>query len=267
VYLDAHCHLADPRLDATRDQAIAHAVAGGVTGFLQGGVGPDDWKRQRALAARYVNQIFPVYGLHPWWVHDHSDASSNEALKLLETEYTDGVGLGELGLDFIPKRASSATRQTRVFTHQLRLAKKRDLPLVLHLVQAHDEALEIMKNIGVPTRGGIVHSFSGTAAHAKAYRALGLTISVGGPLTRKGFENLKATVVSMPWQEIAIESDSPDQPSESHRGGLNEPATIWEVAAVVAKLHGLGEDGAKQVLESSSSRIARIYGIERRSQN
>lgn len=64
-YLDAHCHLADPRLSASLAGVLERARLQNIGGFLQGGVGPEDWGRQRELARRFPAQIYPVFGVHP----------------------------------------------------------------------------------------------------------------------------------------------------------------------------------------------------------
>lgn len=76
---DVHCHLADPRIFQNLDEIVARSIEKGVTGFLQGGVGPDDWKRQKELKNRFPEQIIPCFGLHPYWVSAHTHGECMEA--------------------------------------------------------------------------------------------------------------------------------------------------------------------------------------------
>jgi TatD DNase family protein len=259
--IDAHCHLADPRLDGVRDELIARARARGITRFIQGGVGPEDWDRQLALAASYPKIIEPVFGLHPWWVAEKSERECDEALARLPAYlYRGAVAVGELGLDFHGRRSGTVGHalQEKVFKIQLELAKQRDLPLILHVVKAHGRALEILKAVGLPKAGGIVHSFSGELADGEAYIGLGLTLSVGGPVARKGFERTKQAVVSIPIENWVLETDSPDQPPPSHAGGLNEPVTLFEVAEAFGALKGVSPEAA---LERSRENLIRIFRL------
>jgi TatD DNase family protein len=264
AYLDAHCHLADPRLKPRLEEVLARARDRGVTRFIQGGVGPEDWARQRELSQRFPGQILPVFGLHPWWVAEHGDGELEPALTELAQALPGAIALGELGLDY-GRRGPTDThlRQERAFRLQLRLARRTAKPLVLHIVRAHGPAIEILQSEGIPPSGGIVHSYSGSAEQAKTYLSLGLGLSVGGPLLRrtadgKPFEKLQRAVVSIPEDRLLIETDSPDQPPPSRQGGLNEPVTLWEVAAEIARLRG---GSAEEWLDRSRDNAARIFGL------
>ncbi len=256
AYLDAHCHLADPRFDEDRDAVLARAEAAGVRWFFQGGVDPGDWARQSALADR---RWFLSFGLHPWWVADHDDDACDRALAELGQALAGAHALGELGLDFFPRLPkSSHDRQRRLFRLQLQLARRLEKPLVLHLVRCHGEALAIMKQEGGRFRG-IVHGFAGSYAVAEAYMAMGLLISVGGALTREGRRKLKDAVCRIPGDRLVIESDAPDMAPQSFRGRRNEPASVWDTARAAADLRG---ERAEDVLARGTANMARHFEWE-----
>jgi len=240
AYIDAHCHLADSRFDGDREAALERAADAGLGGFVQGGVGPEDWARQQTLADPRWRLAF---GLHPWWVAERDEAACEDALAKLETLVDRAPILGELGLDFHPKlpRASHG-RQEVVFRRQLELARRRDKPLALHVVQAHGPAIEILKKAGGAFRG-IVHGFTGSWETARAYLDLGLLISVGGALTREGYRKLKTAVGRIPPDRLVIESDAPDMAPAAHSGERNEPAFIWETARAAAALRNETAEG------------------------
>lgn len=255
-YIDAHCHLADLRLEPTLGQVIARAESEGVAAFIQGGVGPEDWERQLALAQSHPGKIHPVFGLHPWWVDAHDEGEVDRALALLPNYLPKGVALGELGLDHGPRtRSESHAIQERAFRRQLDLAGEK--PLVLHIVSAHQQALNILRESRKSWRG-IVHAYTGSREVARQYVELGLTISVGGAVARKGFERLKQSVVALPLDQIVVESDAPDQPPPSFEGKLNEPSSLFETAQAIGTLKGVS---AQEVLERSRDNLARIFGV------
>lgn len=264
-FVDAHCHLTDPRLrPEVLDEMIARSRIAGVRAWIQGGVGPEDWDRQQDLARRYPGRIGVSFGLHPWWVTDQSDAHVEEGLLALEARVAECLAIGELGLDErkiagfpAEEREAIRKRQLRAFGGQLQIARKRQKPLILHIVQAHGKALEILGNSGGPPEaGGIVHAFSGPEEIARRYVDLGLALSVSGVITRKGFESLKKAVVSVPGDSLVIETDAPDQPLEGD-SGLNEPARLPRVADAVAALRG---ESREQVLKRSARNLRRIFG-------
>lgn len=258
-WIDSHCHLADPRWDATRTQVLAAAKDRGIGYFVQGGVGPEDWLRQQELKKQY-SQILPVFGLHPYWVAAHDEEECEEALNLLPPFLPGAVALGELGLDFRPHiMKDSQERQFACFEEQLQLAQVSDLPVVLHLVQAHEEALRAMDLWGLPQAGGLVHSFNGSAHKAKELLARGLYLSVGGPVCRPDNVKLHQAVREIPLEKLLIETDSPDQPPPQHAHGLNPPESLWEVAKTIGHIKEL--DPA-EILDISTTNCRRLLKME-----
>jgi TatD DNase family protein len=241
---------------------IARARALGVTRFVMGGIEPTEWVKQREIEAQFPGQIFTAFGLHPWWVDqafrdgapERVTHALDELTKTLQSGYRPQA-IGETGLDLGPRvDPASLPLQITAFRAQLALARKQGLPLVLHIVRAHEQALEILAEHG--ELRGLVHSFSGNSTVAERYRRLGLLISVGAGVTRNGFESLKKAVVRLPAESLVIESDSPDQ--------LPEPASVWEVARAVAALMGRPESAAQQILEQSRINLERdfFYGSQ-----
>lgn len=155
-WIDSHCHIADSRFAAFLNPMIEEAKMRGISYFIQGGIGPEDWDRQLILAEKYKNQIGLCFGLHPYWVVDHSLQECEEALDLLALKVPQALLLGELGLDFRPRILKSTEessessmetakeKQISIFEMQLELALSVRKPFVLHLVQAHEEGLLIL---------------------------------------------------------------------------------------------------------------------------
>jgi TatD DNase family protein len=255
-WIDAHCHLADPRIADQVDGFILKAKAKGINEFVQGGVGPEDWERQRVLRDLYPQQIKLCFGLHPYWVSDHTREECETALDLLSKNVKEAEALGELGLDFRPHiLKDSEALQIEMFEAQLELAEIAHKPVVLHLVQAFDKALQIFDVHGVVPRGGMVHSFNGSVNQADAYLKLGLKLSVGGPLVRPDNQRLRQAVSKIPMDSLLLESDSPDQPPPSHQGLMNEPATIIEVAEIVSQLKQIPTE---EVLDRASQNLRKL---------
>lgn len=276
-WIDAHSHLADPRwhgdlngpglaaadlsrmaaADTNVDDAIAEAVRLGVGFFLQGGVGPEDWVAQEKLKARYPDRIGLCFGLHPYWVVAHDEDLCEIALDGLAHKLASAMALGEAGLDFRPHiMKDSRERQISVFEQQLELATATHLPVVLHLVQAHDEALLMFDLWGVPKAGGLVHSFNGSWGKAQDFLRRGLHLSVGGPVARPDNEKLRQAVRQMPLEFLLIETDSPDQPPPAYKGRLNPPASLWDVARAVAEIRGMTPD---EILDITASNFRRLF--------
>lgn len=255
-FADSHNHLSDLRLDSEVDQVIRRAKERGVDFFLQGGVGPEDWARQKDLKKKYLKEIGLCFGLHPYWVADHSLEECETALDQLARELPEAQALGELGLDLRPHvMKDSLSRQIEIFEVQLELAKMAKKPVVLHLVRAFDESIQIFETWGVPSKGGLVHSFNGSPKQAEKYLEFGLHLSVGGPLVRPDNTKLHQAVMVIPWDRLLLETDSPDQPPPRFQGQLNEPESIWDVAEMIGKLR---KKDPAEILDISSQNLRKL---------
>lgn len=279
-FIDAHSHLQDPRVDPFRDEWIRDCKAQGIQKHLLGGVDPEDWQRQQRIAARVPGFFRVSFGLHPWWVAAHESAECEEGLKILDEmlgafrkdmrEDFRPWAIGETGLDF-HERFSPDThpRQSEIFEAHLERAGASDLPLILHVVRAHDSALQILnKKSGILRAAahagsrGIVHSFSGGSEVASEYRRLGFLLSFSAAvLTRgsgKAFDSLKTAVLQLSPTDFVFETDAPDQPPADRKGRLNHPLALFEVARVVAQIRG---GTAEEWLEQSAQNLRAAFGV------
>lgn len=256
-WIDAHGHLADKRWQGDQDRVIEEARQRGLYFFMQGGLGPEDWERQRELQKRHPRAIGLCFGLHPYWVAAHEDEECEQALDQLAPALIDCMALGELGLDFRPHiMKDSRERQIEVFEKQLELAEALHKPMVLHLVQAHEESLKIMDIWGVPKAKGMVHSFNGSWHKAQDFLNRGLYLSVGGPLCRESNQKLRQAVKEMPLEFLLVESDCPDQPPPAYQDQLNPPDSIWEVARTIGELKGLDP---MEILDITTENFKRLF--------
>lgn len=233
---DAHCHL--DRMD--HHAAWIRARNAGVQDVLIAGVDAEGWAKQNAI---HDSHTHVAWGLHPWAVAqrsvDETKHQMDQLRQMLAAPPVQPIALGETGLDYsnrIP--TESRPNQSVIFRQHIQLAKEYDLPLILHIVRAHNEALSILKQEGLPPSGGMVHSFSGSKEIAHQYIDIGLHISFSGTVVderRKGVQN---AAQSIPVDRMLVETDSPDQTPITRRPSSNEPAFLVDVINAVATLRG-----------------------------
>ncbi len=259
-WVDGHCHLADPRPGFDPDCVIASAQRAGIHRFLQGGIDPGDWTRQLDLATRYPKQVFCACGLHPVWVASATDEEVEQGIESLTAQLTDPrfKALGELGLDARPTYAAELPKQERVFRAQLALAKRHAAPVILHVVRAHDLALKVLREVGLPAPGGMVHSFSGGAQEARRYVDLGLHLSVSGGNFAGGDRRVREAAAKVPADCWLVETDSPDQKHPDWEGTYSEPARLLDVARRLGAVLGKKEEA---ILTESGDRLERIFSL------
>jgi TatD DNase family protein len=259
---DSHCHLHDRRIRDAEAQ-IARARAAGVTGFLLAGVGPDGWPDEDALARAHPD-LHVAYGVHPQLVAELDDAASDAAVQAL-TGALDGtdasvraVAVGEIGLDGLGDRKPSLDRQERAFRRQLAEARARDLPVSLHILQAHGRALALLKADGLPRAGGVMHSYSGSADLVREYLGLGLHLSFAGPVTYENAPKIEAAARAVPGERLLVETDAPFQTPAARRPATCEPAFLIEIVSALGRIRGEDPAALGAYTAENARRLFRI---------
>jgi TatD DNase family protein len=251
--IDSHCHLDAPEFDPDREAVCARARAAGVAVEVVPAVTAASFPALAALC-RGRDDLFAGYGLHPLFLDQHADADLERVREYCERERA--VAVGECGLDFYVE-GLDAERQRQLFDAQLVLARELDLPLILHARRAVDEVIMRLRRVG--GLRGVVHSFSGSEEQARQLFRLGFHLGIGGPVTYERAQRLRRIVASMPLEYLLLESDAPDQPNASLRGARNEPASIVEVAEVVAGLRASSRD---DIAAATTANALRLFAID-----
>jgi TatD DNase family protein len=165
------------------------------------------------------------------------------------------LALGECGLDyhydFCPKLL-----QKGVFINQLEIARRIGKPVVLHVREAHADALQIVKDF--PELTFVVHCFTGTPAECDAWVALGAYIGITGIVTYKNAQEVRDSAKRVPGDRLLVETDAPYlSPEPVRKVKVNEPAFVAHTAKFVAELRGVPlEELERQTTENAG----RFYG-------
>ena len=197
--IDFHAHH-QQEAPLKAESIIRAAIDSGISKIILGGTDPADWKSQVLLLQKFRDHLLLNFGLHPWWVEKFSRKEIDFILDQLDRELPLVSALGETGLDFYPsKRDPSRFEDQRyVFRAQLRLAQKHQKPIILHVVHAHAEALETVREESVQTPV-IIHRFSGTTEDARAWLQRGAYLS---------FHEPKKMMKAVPIGQLLLETDS-----------------------------------------------------------
>lgn len=255
---DTHVHLQE---FADAPNVIARARAAGVTRMMLAGVGPDGWERDDALVAAH-DGLYVSYGLHPQLVATLDDRGCDRVVRALDERLAARgprvVCVGEIGLDGVGERRDSLERQARVFRAQLAVARAHRLPVALHVLRAHPQALGILEDEGVP-HGGVLHSCSASPELVREYVALGLHVSFSGSITWHGGDNKAARAArEVPRDRLVVETDAPDQTPEPQRPGRNEPAFLVAIVRAIAHLWSLDFADVAKLTDENARRLLRL---------
>lgn len=229
--VDAHTHLDFPAFDDDRQQVVDRARQAGVRDFVLAGANPDHWERLEQVASALG--AARCLGVHPWWVAGRSSeqlAADMDAITLRD----ELDGIGETGLDWFraPEEGPERAAQRAYFAAHVDLAHDLGLPLVLHIVRAHNEALGMLAALDVPAAGGLVHAWSAGPEPVDAAVELGLHLSFGTALTRSGA--VREALKRVPDERLLLETDCPDQPLSGQTRG--EPVHLVQIAEIAAEI-------------------------------
>ena len=228
MWIDAHCHLQLEDRGPTPEEAVARAVAAGVERMVC--IGTDlATSREAVRLAGVFPEVWATVGLHP---HDASKLGEewDGLVELAGAERV--VGIGEAGFDLY-YRHSEPDAQDEAFRAQVRLAKERELPLIIHSRDAWAETFGVLESEGVPART-VFHCFTGGPAEAERALALGCWLSYSGIVSFKTADDLRAAAAITPPDRLLVETDAPFLAPVPHRGKTNEPAFLPAVGAALA---------------------------------
>lgn len=257
--IDAHCHLHFEAFDGDRAEVLASAQDAGVQAVV---VADFDQRRRAALRELGARPGVAICaGVHPWAVDALDAASLDEELRLLEAalDAPGWAAVGEFGLDFVRATDPDArAMQLRACSEQLRMARERELPVVLHAVRCHSTLHDLLRREGPSPAGGIMHGYSGSARQVPLFLMHGLDISVGGRLARNP-EKLQAVVKQVPLDRMHLETDCPDGPVPGDAGNeRSEPADLVEVVRAVAAAM---KQPAERVAARCAENTRRLFNI------
>jgi TatD DNase family protein len=241
--IDTHCHLDDKAFEADRTEVFTRAQKAGVTTIINPADSVEGSRRVIAFARENAN-VFAAIGVHPSVLSRGSDQydetfSLDSAIAELEKLADDQrvVAIGEFGLD-VKHGSEDLDKQKDVMRGLLSLAKKSELPIILHCRQAYDDLVEVLKDFS--GLRGVVHCFAGGPEDLKKVLALGLHVAYGGLVTfDKKTEALHEAVQQTPLDRMLLETDAPFLTPVPRRGKRNEPAEVATIAQFIAELRGM----------------------------
>lgn len=261
MYIDAHSHWADPRiLDSEIPDLLKKSAQHNISLFLQGGINPTDWTRQIELKNKYPQNFLLAFGLHPYFIAENEYEICETAMDELALQINQCTAIGETGLDFRDKYLIGdieiqKEKQITFFENHIALSKVTNKPLVIHVVQAHAEAVHVLKTWDPPECGGLIHAFNGSCETANEYLKMDFLISVGGAVTYEKNSKLRAAVQNLPIEMLLIESDCPDQ-APSGWVGANDSSSLWSIANEIAKIKDISPEF---VLQTTTSNFKRLF--------
>lgn len=254
MLVDSHAHIDTERFNADREATIQAAFAGGVTRIVDPGCDLASSQFAVTLAKSHPGHIFAGVGVHPHEATTYNDEVEEQLRALLREPEV--VAVGEFGLDYF-RMLSPRDVQCSVFCAHLQLAREYNLPCIIHVRDAHEDVMELLRAHGRDLRG-VFHCFSGDVAQAEECLDFpGFMLSFAGPLTKQG--NALPDVARMvPLDRVLVETDSPylvPKPLKAHR---NEPLFVKHTAQKLADLRDMS---LEEIAAITTSNAVRLFGL------
>jgi len=254
--VDSHCHLADSRLRDEIEGIIGRACLAGVATIISvGAIGPIETDCLAVEIAERHREVYAVVGVHP---HDANACGDGRIAQLRDLASSPKVvAIGESGLDFHYMHSPQEAQEVSLRRH-LQLAAKLDKPIVIHCRDAEQRLAALVRETGMPPRGGVIHCFTGDTVAAREFLRLGFYISFSGIVTFRNAADVRNAALLVPEDRVMVETDAPYLAPEPYRGKRNEPAYVARTLEVLARVRGVS---AETLAAATAANARRLFGI------
>ncbi|WP_239733757.1 TatD family hydrolase [Mammaliicoccus sp. M-M49] len=254
MLIDTHVHLNADQYDEDLQEVIDRALEEGIDRMFVVGFDTNTIERTMKL----IDQYDFIYGIIGWHPVDAIDCTE-ERLQWIEelSKHPKIIGIGEMGLDYHWDK-SPKDIQKEVFRKQIALAKRVQLPIIIHNREATQDCVDILKEENASEVGGIMHSFSGSNEIADEIVKMNFYISLGGPVTFKNAKQPKEVAQHVPLDRLLVETDAPYLSPHPYRGKRNEPARVKLVAEQIAELRGISYE---EVCKATTENAERLFKL------
>lgn len=252
MIFDSHAHYDSHDFDDDRRELLSNVLPSkNVIGIINCASDIKSAQKTVALTEEY-DYIYGAVGVHP---HEtETEGRFNETLLTQLAGHKKIVAIGEIGLDY-HYDFSPRDIQKEWFEKQIILAKKLDLPIIVHDREAHGDTMEML-NKHKPK--GVVHCFSGSVETARETINLGMYIGLGGAVTFKNAKTPIEVAREIPLERLLLETDAPYMSPVPHRGKRCDSSYIIHTAQKIAEIKEIEVD---QVLSVTANNVKELFGI------
>ncbi len=254
ILTDTHTHLYSRQFAEDRDAMMQRAFDLNIKRFFIPAIDKSYAAAMFDLEKQYTENVFLMMGLHPTSVKENYE----EELAFVEQQFTERefVAVGEIGIDLYWDKSTLAIQQD-AFKRQIQLAKRYNLPIVIHCRESFDEIFDVLETEKDDKLFGIFHCFTGTKAQAERAISFNMKLGIGGVVTFKNGK-IDQFLNEIPLEHIVLETDSPYLAPAPFRGKRNESSYLMLVAEKVAQLYGIS---AEEVADITTQNSKDVFGV------
>ena len=254
--IDTHTHLYLSQFDNDIDSVIKNAIDNGISKMLLPNIDSTTTQQMLSLSNKYPKNCFPMIGLHPCSVKKETvDKEILHVKEMLDKE--NFLAIGEIGLDLHWDK-STLEIQKKAFEDQINLAKKYKLPIVIHVRDSFNEAIEIVERLNSSELKGVFHCFTGDQKDAQRVIELqDFYLGIGGVVTFKN-GGLDKNIEHISLDHIMLETDAPYLTPSPYRGSRNESKYILNIAQKIADIYDLD---LKKIAEVTTKNAYNLFQL------
>ena len=255
-FIDTHTHLFLKQFEDDIDDVIEIAIRSGITKMFLPNISSETTDSMLQLCEKYPENCFAMMGLHPCDVK--KETMEKELLHVEEMlEKEKFIAVGEIGLDLYWDKTTLEI-QKMAFEFQIELAKKHKLPIVIHVRDSFEQAIEIVENLNDENLSGVFHCFTGNVDDSKRITDLGnFYLGIGGVLTFKN-SGVDKTIEKIDMKHLLLETDSPYLSPTPYRGKRNESKYIVNIAEKLSEIKGLEIEEIAKITTKNAQNLFKI---------
>ena len=254
IISDTHTHLYLKEFDSDRDQVINKAITSNVSRLFLPAIDSSHTQSMLILKKKFPKNIFLMAGLHPCYIgENYLEELEHVEKNIIENQC---IAVGEIGID-LHWETENLGLQKEVFIKQIRLAKKYNLPIVIHSRKSYDQIFEVLELEGTKDLSGIFHCFTGTLEEANKIISMGMKLGIGGVVT---FKNgmIDKFLDKVDLRHIVLETDSPYLAPSPNRGKRNESSFIINIAKKLAEIYQVSIEEIINITTNNSIEIFKV---------
>tara|TARA_B110000908_G_C10261487_1_gene459582 strand:+ start:1426 stop:2193 length:768 start_codon:yes stop_codon:yes gene_type:complete len=251
---DTHTHLYSSQFDEDQEEMMQRALDAGINRFFIPAIDSSYTDSMLKLEKIYPENVFLMMGLHPTSVKENVEEELAHVKEMIDS--CDFYAIGEIGIDLYWDQ-SFLKQQQDAFRIQIRWAKEKKLPIIIHCRDAFDEIFEILETEKDDSLFGIFHCFTGTIEQAHRAISYNMKLGIGGVVTFKNGK-IDKFLNEIPIENIVLETDSPYLAPTPYRGKRNESSYIIQVIDKLVDIYDLSFEEIANITTQNSKDV---FGI------
>lgn len=254
IITDTHTHLYSEAFDEDRHEMINRAIEQGVSRFFIPAIDSEYTESMLQLEKDFPENIFLMTGLHPTHVKENYKDELKHVEELLAKRSF--YAIGEIGIDLYWDKTTLGIQQD-AFKHQIKLAKKYKLPIVIHCREAFDEVFEVLESEKGDDLFGIFHCFTGNLEQAHQAISYNMKLGIGGVATFKNGK-IDKFLNEIDLKHIVLETDAPYLAPTPYRGKRNESVYILKVLEKLSSIYNKNEEDIAEITTQNSKDVFKV---------